>query len=333
MYESDRREPDTDPLAEIIRAAGHRPAPPEEHYKQIFAAAHTVWRRKVAGRRRRRWLAVAASIAGVAVTAGVIQGLLPSEPSQAARLALLQGAVEYVPHDSTTWRRVADPGMVLTAGTRVRTGIGGRAALMLAGGGSLRIDQGTRIVLADPFVELVSGTLYFDSDGRPATAPVEIRTAFGVVRDTGTQFEVRAGPGSMRVRVRTGQIAIVGSPVTDDVVARAGNEIEVMPDREPVERPFAPDDPAWSWAESLAVAPSAQTQSILAWLNWIAHESGKRLEFESRNAELRAQIEDFVGDPKGLTPMQLLGLITATSDFSYELTDDGAILIQRSAGQ
>jgi ferric-dicitrate binding protein FerR (iron transport regulator) len=332
MHEThDRREPGADPLAELIRAAGRRSAPPRAHYEQVFAATHAVWQRKIAARRRGRWLALAASVAAVVVVGAIVQAMLPPEPAPAATVAFLTGRIEYSPGDSQTWQTTADSGAQLRSGTRVRTGADSRAALRLAGGGSLRVDAETELVLGNGAFELVAGALYFDSEGRPAASPVEVMTALGVVRDIGTQFEVRTTPASLRVRVRSGQIAVIESPVAGDILSRAGNEIELSTTGMLVERPFAPDDPAWSWAESLAVAPSAQAQSILAWLTWISHETGKRLEFDSRSVELRARLEDFVGDPEGLTPMELLGLIAATSDFRYELTDDGAILIRRAA--
>ena len=65
-----------DPVAEIVRAAGRREAPPQSHYDQVYAAAHEAWRNKVQSRRRNRWFAIAASLAlvsGGGVLAYLIQ--------------------------------------------------------------------------------------------------------------------------------------------------------------------------------------------------------------------------------------------------------------------
>jgi len=55
---------ETDALALLIRAAGHREAPPDEAYQQVLAATRGTWQRKV--RRRTYWRvanAIAASVA------------------------------------------------------------------------------------------------------------------------------------------------------------------------------------------------------------------------------------------------------------------------------
>ena len=317
----------SDPLADIVRAAGKRPEPPKEHYEQVYAATHAVWQRGIASRRQRRWYPLAAAAAFLALAAALWQTLPLSPPTAAAEVAVLQGLVERFVPETGAWTPLEDTRV--HAGTRLRTGTEGSMAAQLAGGGSLRIDSASELVFADASFELIGGTVYFDSSGRAPGRYVEIVTPLGTVRDIGTQFEVRATQASLRVRTRSGEVAVLNSPAGQPLASASGEEIELSADGQLERRNFAPDDPQWRWVESLAVAPDFDRPTVLAYLEWIALETGRRLEFVSENVRIQADIARFLGDPAGLTPSELLVTIAATSDFSYELTAGGSILIGR----
>lgn len=316
----------TDPLADVIRAAGRRPAPPPEHYERVYAATHAVWQQQLR-QRRRRWHAAAAAVAVLALGATVWQAMLTLSPPVAAYVSVAHGRFERHLPDENLWVVVSDRS--LPEGARVRTVGDGSVALRLAQGGSLRIDNDTEIVLDDSAFELDTGRIYFDSRGRPTAMAVEFVTPLGTVRDIGTQFEIRTMPDLLRVRTRSGKITVVDSPAAQPLVSQRGEEIELSLQGDVTRREFAPDDPQWRWAEALAVAPSFDTPTVLAYLDWIAQETGRPLEFTSESVRIQAGISRFLGDPTGLVPSELLVTIAATSDFSYELTQDGSILIGR----
>lgn len=330
---NDRGRADSDPLAELIRAAGRRSEPPREHCDQVFAAAHRVWQAKVRSRRNGRWLGLAASVALLAVIGVLVNELRTIEPDPAAgsvaSLALARGTVERISPGSGTWTRISASGLTLEVDTRVRTEDDGRAAFDLARGGSLRIAGNTEIAVGVESIRLTAGALYFDSAGRSPSMPLIIETPMGRVLDIGTQFEVSVGAESLRIRVREGEIELLDSAASSEVLGERGEEIELFDTGRLVRRPIAPDDPSWAWAESLTSVPDVASRSILTYLHWIARETGKRLEFESESVELAAQFASFGGDPSGLSPLGLLSSIAATSDFDYRLTEDGAIFIER----
>lgn len=327
MHENDARsglEPDS--LAEIIRAAGPRSAPPPKHYDQVFAATRAAWQRKISSRRRRRWLALAASVAGLVFTGALVQLQLQTDPILAASVAITQGDVEFRIVDSGSWKKAGGE-LILSPGTHVRTASESRAALMLADGGSLRLDIETEIVVGLEHYELVAGTVYFDSDGRAPAKPLAIATNLGTIRDIGTQFEISSSDARLRVRVRSGRIEITDSPFAIEIAGDAGSEIELSANGNFRQQSFAADDPEWRWAESLALPPTSA--SIFSYLTWIARETGKRLEFQSRYVELSARNVRLAGDPVGQSPMDIARLIEDTSDFRFDFKNDGTILIER----
>lgn len=316
-----------DPLAEIIRAAGRRAEPPEAYRDQVYEAAHSAWRKKVDSRRRLRWLAAAASVAGLIVAGAIFQVMTTSNTVPAATIAIARGAIELRIDDVESWQGVAGI-QNLAPGAHLRTRGDGRATLALAAGGSLRLNVNTEIIVGRSRYELVSGTLYFDSEGRAPDSPIEIATAFGVVQDIGTQFEVATNRNSVRVRVRSGRVALTDSANNVDIAADAGSEVELAADGIAVQREFSPRDPAWSWAARLALPPSSR--SILNYLTWIARETGHRLEFDPRNVERIAETENLIGNLEDHTPEEVLDLIVATTDFRYQTIDDGTIVIHRT---
>jgi ferric-dicitrate binding protein FerR (iron transport regulator) len=298
----------------------------------VLAASRAAWRAKVRARKHRRFAyALAASLAVACGVIATFATLQRATALPAATLVIVNGDVALFSARNGAWEPLSHPDTPVFPGTRLRTGADGRAALTILGESSLRIASETEVSLNGPdALELVSGTLYIDSGDRAPANPLEITTPFGVVRDIGTQFEVRATPRALRVRVRTGSVLLMESLHPADVRSTAGDELEISASGTLELRDIAPDDEEWAWAMTLAVVPEIGSQSISEYLRWIAHEMGKSLRFESSATELRAQLERWSGDARGLTPSQVLDSIVATSDFVYEFTDDGTMLIRRT---
>lgn len=318
-----------DPLAEIIRAAGRRADPPRDDYEKVYAAAHATWQRKTRARKARRWYALAAAAAFVALGAALWQSMPTSAPEIGARLEIVRGTSEQRLPGEQDWIPVKAEMVEMPEGTRLRTSGDGAIALRLDGGGSLRLDSDTSVILARSSIELDTGTIYFDSAGRHPDRAVNVVTPFGTVRDIGTQFEVRTTVDALRVRVRSGSVVVVESPTAEPVSGLAGEEIHLDVAGQISRRGFASDNPGWAWAEALASAPDFQTPSVLRYLTWIAEETGRALEFETESVRLQAELARFLGDPHDLPPTELLITISATSDFNCEITNEGTIFISR----
>lgn len=328
MHESDRSRANApDPVADIIRAAGPRPMPPEAHYEQVFAATHAAWQRQLRRRWQRRWLAAAASVAGLLVTGAIIQLSGTGGQDPVAAIALARGTLEVSIDDGASWRSL-DETENLVAGTRVRTNDESMASLALNGGGSIRLANQSQMQLGPSRFELIEGTLYFDSDGRAPDASIEIATTFGVVEDIGTQFEVATARNLFRVRVRTGRVSITRAGDDSEITADGGAEIELAASGAAIERALAADDETWTWVEALAIPP--RSDSILNYLNWIARETGKQLVWNSRLAQSRAGSEKLVADLAGYTPREVLNVIAATTNFRFTDPGDGTLVIQRT---
>jgi ferric-dicitrate binding protein FerR (iron transport regulator) len=320
-------------LAELLRATGPRVAPPPAVEAEVRAAVETEWQRVVAGRvaaRRRQArsrlagaLALAASVAGVAL-------LVFREPVEdpgagpvlAGTLTRVTGAVA-VAAASGEAQRAATAGVPLTGESRLTTGPAGRAVVALAGGGSLRVDAGTRLVFASADnVVLDEGAVYFDSQSEGSQArPFVVTTRRGAVRHVGTQFMVRATrqAGPVSVSVREGRVLVEHDGARRE--AAAGDRVTLLADGSAEVGRIAPDAAEWQWIHAVTPPYQLEGRPLDEFLSWAARETGRRLEFASAADREAAAAVRLSGSIDGFTPDDALAAVVPTTRFSYRLED------------
>lgn len=195
-----------------------------------------------------------------------------------------------------------------------RTDMPGRAALRLASGPSVRIDHGTRIRMASATAMVLDrGAVYVDS---AAGSEVEVRTVFGVVRDIGTQFEVRLlesedpaekGP-VLRVRVREGEIELEperGAQHTGTV----GEEVILYGDGKVERRDVAIHGADWDWALQLAPSVELEGWSLQRFVTWLGREGGWEIRYETPEIEEQARAITLHGSSRELSPLEAAAMV------------------------
>jgi hypothetical protein len=325
------QEPDS--VAALLRTVGKRSAPPREDYERIFGASRVAWQRAVRRHARRRWTyALAAGIALVTLTVGVLRQLdRASPPVLAGTLTIGSGPVFSSGTAAEDWHWLAGTDVPLMSGTRLRTDSSGRAALRLVSGTALRIAGSSELILGrDERIELLDGRIYLDTHG--AKQGVEIVTRFGTLRDIGTQFEVLATDTSLRIRTREGAVTLTRAQ--SDTVLQCGVSEELRIDTSgQVERGrIAAFDPEWAWVETLAEAPSGPDLTLRRFLDWVSRETGRQLRYDSPETEARVNQVVLHGTTPNRAPVQALEIALATTDFEYSLPEDGTILLRRRDG-
>ncbi len=324
-----------DVLAELVRAAGRRPLPAEGDRSRVFAASQRAWRQAVqARRRRRRYFALAAGFATLAIGATAVLQWTPTTPLQViASTAVMDGQVLALAPGSDEWRATDGAGVEWVAGTRLRTSAGSRVSLDFSSGGSLRVDEATEMTLtSSERLVLIAGTMYFDS-GTPTGTPseagtLEVVTSHGLVRKTGTQFEVMSTSAALRVRVREGSVEIEREQQLAGLTGTAGEQLR-LDSAGGVERsPFAPDDPAWSWAIALADVPPIDGRPLVELLDWVARETRHELRFADTDTENQAENVILRGSLANATPLEALEAALATTDLEHVVQEDGVLLIR-----
>ena len=317
---ADKEGPDM--VSRLLDYAGSRPEAPADLLAEVKRRTHPLWQAKVAAhareRRRRdrfRWLAAAAVLL-LAAGLFVWQRGRDTAAFAVARVETFSGAGSLA------------AGTGLAAGSAVETAAGGRAALRLAVGASLRLDGGTLVRLASPAVVVLErGAVYLDS-GPADGGGLEVRTPFGIARDVGTQFEVRLGDDGLRLRVREGEVELEVGETSHRVTA--GNALSVAGDGSVARAPAAAHGAEWSWV--LAAAPSfdPEGRTLGEFLDWVARETGWSTRFADPELENEARTAKIHGSLAGLTPDQAPDLVLPSSGLRYHL-EDGTMVIERAA--
>jgi FecR-like protein len=293
---------DEERIQRLLRVADAGPAIPAGGEERIRAAVRPLWQTEVRKRSARRVLVSATLAAAAAALLFFIPFLMRSPvpaapPMPVARVELVRG-----PLDRSLQQKV------LFAGSRVRTPPGGRAALRVAQGSSLRLDSDTTIRLVSAHVvELEHGAIYIDSGGLSAQ-PMEVRTRFGVVRDVGTRFEVRA-EDHLLVRVREGSVHVDAH--SQDFLVKAGFESQIESDGSQAIKSSTPHRNTWT--SSVAPPIPIEGRSVAALLDWCSRESGLAVRYGDREAEHIALTTLLHGSMNDLQPVEAAEVILPTA--------------------
>jgi ferric-dicitrate binding protein FerR (iron transport regulator) len=321
---------DDEMTGRLLRLGGMRTEVPPDRESRVRRAVldecRAVARARVVRRRRLR-AAGMLSIAAAAVVA--VRIWLPREapPADAilATVERLEGTGGQLSGRSAstppTPIGLAD---ALRAGHHIETGAAGRVGLRLSPHVSLRFDHGSRVrLLSANAIELGAGAVYVDSG--PESPDFEVHTSFGVVRDIGTQFELRLSASSLRVRVRSGVVEVQrGGHVSS---ARPGTELMLGP-AGATNRDVEPYGPEWSWAAGVGPTFEIDGRALGAFLEHLCREQGWRLVYADGKLALEASGMILHGSTAGLQASDALAIALATTGLTHRLKD-GELLIAR----
>jgi ferric-dicitrate binding protein FerR (iron transport regulator) len=308
-------------IAALMRQAGQREQPTAAHRDQVRAAVHAEWlaavnrRRATAATRVGRYPALAVA---AAVVLGVAVWLVRPAIGPQLPLAALERAEGEVQVKSggwlASWQRLT-PGVVLAAGTEVRTTAGGRVALRV-NGISVRLDENSAVAMQAPDrVALARGALYLDSGSAAAAAStLLVQTPVGAVEHLGTQYEARLVGRDLQLRVREGRVRlrITGNEV-GQVEAGAGEQLTLSPGGAARRTVVARSGGAWSWAETIAPEFQIEGRTLSDFLAWVSRETGEPLTYDSVGAEQASQDMILHGSVRGLAPREALAAVLMTT--------------------
>jgi ferric-dicitrate binding protein FerR (iron transport regulator) len=329
-----RHHDEDDLLARLIQAAGPRKTPPQQAYDQAFATAREAWQSKV---RQKKWRTWSIRAAAAVLVAGVIGAFIvdrtPRPGTQVAQLERTIGSVQTRVADDMNWNTPGEGTHGINVRNQLRTGAGSRAAVRLADNVSVRLADSTEVVFDSARqIRLKSGTVYVDTgaetlltDSTPGTV-IEIVSTAGVVRDIGTQFEVRYRDEAWRLRVREGRVVVERE--SGELNGSAGEQLDIDAEGRVGRARVARDDAEWQWVESIAPTPDIEDQPVTVLLAWVSRETGRRVRYAQPDLQDKAARTILHGNIRYLPPMEALDVMLATTDLAYDVDEDGTILIR-----
>ena len=326
-------------LSELLKLAGRRAVPDEQHQARARAAAQAEWKRLA---RRRRWSRAlwAPSIAAAVVTAVLAPAWFSSHPAQnaghaqavgmadieVATLQMVTGAIT-VTHRNAEATRPTGAGLRLRTGDRVETAADSRAMFVLSGGTIVKVDRNTRVSLDRGVVTLDSGALYVDADPKANDRDVVVQTPLATVRHLGTQFEVRFDGSAVVVRVREGEVAMDAGGTKWPLSAGwvMGLKADLRPERDQI----ATYGPEWNWVAELPRPFTLEGSTLRAFLDWVSRELGRRWQYEDQS--MRARFDSIVqrGRIDGLTAAEALDLVLEANSLSFRKTEGRLVIVRR----
>lgn len=335
---------DRDDVGRLIQLAGKRRPVPPHRAERVKVTARQDWRREVRGRSRRRHLAAAAGLAAAVVLAAAMRvfwsgaggpDVAPVGPYVVEALA--GSAWSRVLADETSRALAAAAGDRIAVGSEFKTGHSGRAAVRLASGHSVRLDLQTIIrVLEDGSLALDQGAIYIDSGIRAGGAgdgsrtgvggsgALDVHTPFGVVREVGTQFEVRLEESNVRVRLREGAVMVRQGDQSHEVLA--GTELYLGVGGSVTRSEISPYEAAWDWIAGVTPMPDVENRTVQAFLEWVARERGWTLSYADESVARAAGEITLSGMTSLLTLDEALEAVLLTSRMTHRV-QDGSLMI------
>lgn len=322
-------------LAALLRAVGPRPQPPADVAAEVRAAVAAEWRSAVARRSRPKrrlaqpWMALAASIAAVAIAVGIALPRWNGADGPVATVARITGTAEVRRADATHWQLLIT-GSNVAGSDEVRTGRSGRVTLLREDGLEVRLDAATRMAFSDDeHASLISGRVYVDAGpvGSGDTAFV-IGTQQGDVRHLGTQYSLSLDPVGLQVAVREGTVSVQRDATF--VTARAGEALTLTGNGDVRRSAVAPYGASWQWAEELATGFEIEGRSLDEFLTWTARETGRQLVYASADAAREAEGTQLKGSIAGLAPEAALAAVLSSEPGLQHRIAGGQIRVERT---
>ncbi len=323
---------DHEALEDLLRHASPRPTPSKDDEAGVRAAVHREWRELTGRRQARRRIVQYAMAATVLI--GVFAGFnLFRGPTVAAiQVATIEKNIGpvYLLGEGAELRETSDLANIMS-GQVIVTGANAGLSIEWGSGGSIRIDEHTRVEFTDrQSVFLESGRVYIDSQHAPPVAELDaggpsgvtLRTEFGDIEHLGTQYMTEIDADTLVVSVREGQVAIDGT--YHEHVASPGQQVRLRGALQPSVLSINGYGEAWAWVNRTTPTADVDGKSLHEFLTWVCREMGLELEFEgqaeavARDAILKGRIDT--------EPAEALRQRLATAALDWRI-DEGVIYI------
>ncbi len=321
-----------DALEQLLKHATPRPMPSSSDEATARQAVRAEWQNVSSRHQSRRRVLSFAIAATVLISVFAVFNLFRMPVVEAVQVASIQKSFGslYLLGESSELRETQDLASVLSGQTIV-TGSQAGIGLAWGNGGSMRMDENTRVEFVDDeTVYLKSGRIYFDSSP-PAlvagisagdTAKFVVHTDLGEVAHIGTQFMTGVDAGTLTVSVREGQVAVEGEYHSH--VASSGEQLTLSGRQRPAVLSIGRSGEGWEWVNQTSPPADVDGKTLHEFLLWACRELGLEIQWEgqaeqvARDAILRGRIDT--------EPAEALRQRLATAALEWHI-DEGVIYV------
>ena len=192
------------------------------------------------------------------------------------------------------------------------------ALMMLKGLTTQYLLHQTYEVKAGDTIRLDRGDMYVDiPPGSRAPRSFVAITSAGEFRHLGTQFALSVSEGGTRLRVREGSVqwhSDQGESTVD-----AGTEVLIDRNRNVTRQDLDTAGEQWAWTEVMTPDIDIEDRPLSEFLDWVARETGRRLEFADDATRQQAANIRMHGNVHGLAPLAALKAVMASTSLRLDL--------------
>jgi ferric-dicitrate binding protein FerR (iron transport regulator) len=170
-------------------------------------------------------------------------------------------------------------------------------------------------------IRLEEGSVYIDNpSGSGSLTALAVHTPLGIVREIGTQFEVRLRERSLRLRVREGTVALHRADEVES--AGVGTEVILGPNDSLQRQTIAPHGPEWAWVIKIAPKLDIEGRPLEDFLTWVSRETGRHVRFE--NESIKESTSNIVlhGTIEGLSLADALDTVLPTCGLTHRVSEE-----------
>jgi hypothetical protein len=271
----------------------------------------------------RRCFVAGAGVLAIAVGWSAMRYALESPPLSVGTLVGTRGPARVT---SDVGRGLIVAGDMLPAGSRIETGPTG-AALLSVGSVGVRVGPATVLEFDRPGrIRVLRGQVYVDSGRTPRRSTLMVSTEFGNLTHFGTQYQVDVQPGRyLFTSVREGRVLLTDYGRTQSIARGEGLRIV---GKDAATRVVVPTyDARWQWVSDFVPEFSIEGQTLSVFLDWFARETGRTLVFVMPTSRMDTDRTTLNGNISGLTPVQALNAVLASTRFQCDLSVPGDIRV------
>jgi ferric-dicitrate binding protein FerR (iron transport regulator) len=315
----------------LLQRAGRRLTPPVAASNRVYTATLNVWSGEVSRRRRiARRLAIAASLAALAICGGLLYWELQLTAVNVANVTRLVSNATVIRGDKA--ETVTDD-FQLKTGDRIDVPAGSALGAQRPDGLSVRVSGPALLEWDSPErIRLDRGRMYVDMGPHrdSDSGTFEVRTPFARIEHVGTRFVADANAQRVRVAVRDGHVRVTSA--NGDALGLEGGQAAEAVSNGKLNWVTPPTRTDWAWVESLAPPCGIDGRSLFDVLTDLAREADLELVFASPEIERRARELTLHGPALSLPPRTAIDAVLATTDLDADLSGQRVVLRDRMPG-
>jgi len=317
-----------DPVEKLLKFGGRREQADKERSDRVEQHSFEHWQRTVESRRfqergrRRKLIGVRFALAASVILAAVMLPKVFAPTPFVADVVSTVGVVESGARGEPMTRTVADA--QIRAGGFLETSGDAGASLSLVSGHSLRVGELSRVRIEPDAIILDRGRVYIDSGPSGNSKPITVQSVHAIVRELGTQYQVRLLQNGIEVSVREGQVNLELDNAT--LTAGAGEILQLADGDNIIRGKIPAHGEYWDWAAQLAPAMAIDGQTVDHVLKWLSRENGWQVSYATTSLHNDARFIRINGSIDGLGPEDALATVLASVGWQYSLSN-GVVVI------